>query len=495
MRRREFLSTSAAVSGLAAAPAPDARDNAGRLFAPGRIRTLIISGANNHDWRATTPWLRKLLSDSGRFDVRVTEEPSGLTKAALSPYDLVVLDYNGPRWGEAAEDAVESFVSGGKGLVVVHGASYAFGDMEVLGDRHVRTGIREPAWPAYAKMTGARWTGEEPKTGHGRRHVFRIDITKRDHPITKGLAESYLVSDELYHRFRMTSEVHVLAAAFDDPGIGGTGKTEPLIWSLSYGRGRVFHTALGHDLAALQEPGFVLTFLRGAEWAATRAVTLPAVWPAEQPADPVRVLVVTGGHDHEASFYEVFEDHWHLTVNINPHPIAYNREIAKHYDVLVVYDSIQDLPEKQKEHLRQFVESGKGVVALHHAIVDFWQWPWWYKDVIGGRYLLKPDGGSPASTFLHDQELRVTPVGEHPILKGIPPMHIFDETYKGMWISPGVKVLLRTDHPTSDGPVAWVSPYEKSRVVYIQLGHGRQAHEHPCYRDLVRNAILWSGGR
>ena len=74
-------------------------------------------------------------------------------------------------------------------------------------------------------------------------------------------------------------------------------------------------------------------------------------------------------------------------------------------------------------------------------------------------------------------------------------MHLWDETYKKMWISPKVEVLLKTDNPTSDGPIAWVSPYNKARVVFVQLGHGRTAHLYPPYQQLVRNAILWSAGR
>jgi hypothetical protein len=135
------------------------------------------------------------------------------------------------------------------------------------------------------------------------------------------------------------------------------------------------------------------------------------------------------------------------------------------------------------------------MVVLHHAIADYPAWDWWSREVVGGKYLLKAEGGMPASTFLHDQELFVEPVGSHPILSGINRMHLWDETYKGMWISPNVTVLLRTDNRTSDGPVAWVSPYEKSRVVYIQLGHDQLAHQHPTYQKLVHNAILWSAGR
>ena len=163
--------------------------------------------------------------------------------------------------------------------------------------------------------------------------------------------------------------------------------------------------------------------------------------------------------------------------------------------MLVLYDLTSDITDAEKTHLEDFVEDGKGLVVLHHAIADYQDWEWWYKEVVGGKYLLKPEGNLPASTYKHDEELCVRPVMSHPILSHVGPMHLRDETYKGMWISPEVKVLLKTDNPTSDGPVAWVSPYAKSRVVYIQLGHGETAHRYPTYRTLVQDAIRWSARR
>lgn len=463
-----------------------------KFFHSGQARVLIVSGRNNHDWRTTTPYLRNLLTSTGRFDVRVTEEPAGMTAETLAPYDVIVLDYDGPRWGSASEKALVDFVRGGKGLVAVHAASYSFSGLEVLGDNHVKTGIHEPAWAEYINMIGGTWTEKEPKTGHAPRHVFEVRVTDGGHPITQGIGDSFQVSDELYHNLNMRPGVHVLATAFDNPKNGGTGKQEPVLWTVAYGKGRVFHTTLGHDVAAMQSRGFALTFTRGVEWAALGGVGAAGV--VKQ--DPVRVLLVTGGHDHETSFYSVFDNQKQLAVTVNPHPHAYNANMINNYDVLVLYDMVQSIEDRQAAALKNFVEGGKGVVVLHHAIVDFaTTWPWWYEDVVGGKYFEKAEPGHPASTYLHDQQLTVTAAARHPILNGIPPIQIEDETYKGMWISPKAQVLLRTDHPTSDGPVAWVSPYDKSRVVYIQLGHGRAAHENPMYRRLVNNAILWTAGR
>jgi len=130
--------------------------------------------------------------------------------------------------------------------------------------------------------------------------------------------------------------------------------------------------------------------------------------------------------------------------------------------------------------------------VLHHAIAGLASWPWWTDEVVGGKYFEKPEAGRPASTYKHDEDLYVETVGQHPITRGLGPMHFRDETYKGMWISPRVNVLLRTTNPTSDGPVAWIGPYDKSRVVYIQLGHGRFAHQNPDFQELVHRAILWA---
>jgi hypothetical protein len=467
------------------------------FFQPGKIRVLILSGRNNHDWRATTPSLRKTLVGSGHFDVRVEEEPMGITEATLAAYDVLVLDYDGPRWGEATEKAVEDFVKSGKGLVGIHAASYAFTGLEVLGDNHRPMGLREPPWPEYLKMLGGWWSAGPPKSGHAPRHCFTVKLVDRNHPITEGMKKSFVVSDELYHSLQMSPEAHVLATAFDDPKNGGTGKDEPMIWTVNYGNGRTMYTALGHDVAALEETGFVNTFLRGTEWAATGEVTLPAgTLAAKTETTPLRLLVVTGGHEYPTTFYTVFEGaddlHWDHAVSNHE---AFQNDLRGRYDVLVLYDLSHEISDLEKTHLRAFVEGRKGIVVLHHAIADYPSWEWWYKEVVGGKYFQVPEGNTPASTFKHDEEQCVTVVTEHPITARVGTLHLWDEVYKGMWISPEVKVLLKTDNPLSDGPVAWISPYPRSRVVYIQLGHGETAHLHAGYRTLVQDAIRWSARR
>jgi hypothetical protein len=459
------------------------------------VRTLIFSGQNNHGWRTTTPYLAKLLTGSGRFDVRVEEEPSGVTAATLANYDLIVVDYQGPRWGAGTERAVADFVRSGKGLVVVHGSSYAFSGLDILGPGHVKTGRTEPPWPEWAEMVGGTWAGHPPASFHAPRHLFPVKFADRDHPIARGMSAQFQTLDELYHGMRFLPGARVIATAYDDPAIGGTGKEEPILVTTNFGKGRVFYTALGHEVTGMQEAGFAITFVRGAEWAATGDVTLPPEFPATRAASPVRILLVTGGHTFNPEFYELFVNRPDLDVTVTGHPDVYKSDFRDSTDVLVLYDLMPEMSQPRQNNLRAFLEAGRGLVVLHHAIADFPSWSWWTDEVVGGKYLEHAEPGHPASTYKHDEDLYVTPTGQHPIIRGLGPMHFSDETYKGMVISPKVQVLLRTTNPTSDGPVAWIGPYKKSRVVYIQLGHGRFAHENPDYQELVHRAILWAARR
>lgn len=457
-----------------------------------KIQTLIFSGRNNHEWRLTTPYLKQLLEAGGRFEVRVDEAPAGCTQATLAPFDLLVLDYQGPRWGTGCEQAVEAFVRGGKGLAAVHAAIYAFGGNEILGDRHARTGRREPPWPSYAGMLGGLWVEAPPKSGHGTRHIFQVRTADTDHPVTKGLPASFSQDDELYHRIRMRPEAHVLATAFDSPEMAGTGQDEPILWVVHYGQGRVFQTTLGHDTKAMSSSGFQHTLVGGAEWAATgRVERRPA------PESPLSLLVVTGGHDYDTSFYTLFQNQPDWRWNHRLHRAsaeAFGRDLGK-FDALVLYDMAQDITDQQKKNLLDFAEKGRGIVVLHHALASFQSWPE-YSKLIGGKYFLKPEGDHPASLFQHDVWINVKVADpQHPVTRGIAPFQIYDEVYKNFWVSPGAKVLLTTDHPGSEKAVAWVSPHPRARIVYIQLGHGEPAHTNPRFQRLVSQAIRWAAGR
>jgi len=252
--------------------------------AKSKIRVVIIDGQNNHDWRATTPVMKKALADSGLFTVDVSTSPSQAAFADwridFDKYDVVLSNYNGQSWPEDINRGLEDRLKSGKiALVIVHAANNSFG-----------------GWKEYNRMIGMGWRGNSfgdrltidaqgkevrvpkgqgPGAGHGAYHSFRVTIRDSNHPITKGMPSEWLhAGDELYHGMRGPAEnVHLLATAFDDKKFGGTGENEPMIWTVTYGKGRVFHTPMGHDRNSMLCVGFLTTLLRGTEWAAGDTVT------------------------------------------------------------------------------------------------------------------------------------------------------------------------------------------------------------------------------
>ena len=212
-------------------------------------------------------------------------------------------------------------------------------------------------------------------------------------------------------------------------------------------------------------------------------------------ADAIRVQVTTGGHAHALSFYTLFAEQADLDVTINPHPSAFRRNLRKSVDVLVLYDLDDVMAEGERKNLQTYLESGGGLVVIHHALADNWQWRWWWEEVVGGRYLMGPDGDMKRSQPKEGEVLNVKRVAPHAILDGVGDLKLNDEAYRGMWHSPKSTVLMETDNPNNDRPVVWIGPWQKSRVVAIQLGHGPGAHLDPGYRRLVRNAVLWTAGK
>jgi uncharacterized protein len=264
--------------------------------APARVMILDgESGGAYHRWQVVTPALKKMLDETRLFDVDVvTAPPAGGDFAAFRPafgqYRAIVLNYDAPddRWPAELKDAFDRYMREGGGLVVVHAADNAF-----------------PGWQAYNDMIGiGGWRNRDEKAGphwyvengtlkaettpgsagsHGTRLPFVMTVNDPTHPIMKGLPKRWMhQGDELYASLRGPGRnMMVLATAHSEPSNHGTGRDEPQLLVVQYGRGRVFHTTLGHDVNALSSVDFVTTFQRGTEWAATGAVTqsVPSTFP------------------------------------------------------------------------------------------------------------------------------------------------------------------------------------------------------------------------
>lgn len=213
----------------------------------------------------------------------------------------------------------------------------------------------------------------------------------------------------------------------------------------------------------------------------------------------LRLLVVTGGHEFDRlPFHALFAGLSNMTFRIVEHPRAhewFRPERSGEYDVVVLYDMWREITPEDRAHFVRTTTSGKGVVALHHALAAYPDWED-YAELLGGRYLFAPmqrDGRQyPASSYRHDVRFRVRVADpHHPVTRGVTDYEVLDETYKDYWVAPGVKPLLLTDDPGSTPVVGWAKTNGLSRWVYIQGGHDRHTWEHPAYRQLLEQAIRW----
>ncbi len=192
---------------------------------PGPVRVLVLSGQNNHDWRTTTPQIVAILRGSGRFDVRVTEEPVELTAADFASCDVILSNWNAfgldpaaSVWPEETKKAYLDFVRQGKGHVVVHAGSASF-----------------PDWSEYGRLTLATWKAGQ--TSHGPVHEFPVRVENVRHPVTEGL-EPFSIRDELWNAPGLAEGAEILASSYSAPDQDGTGRWEPAVLAGRFGQGR-----------------------------------------------------------------------------------------------------------------------------------------------------------------------------------------------------------------------------------------------------------------
>lgn len=461
-----LMHTSRAFAGFALLLSQAAAADAAPKPSSPPIRVLILTGGQ-HDWRTSSTTLRRILADTGRFDVRLCESPVGLTSPTLADFDLVIDDVASRSPGRENEEVLAGFLASGKGLLITQGAL-------------ARSQNDHP--PAY-------WPAAPKGESHPRIQFLDVAFPRPEHPIVKGIKGPFKTADSLPPSLVPAPSAEVLATAASQPG----GKEEPVLIASAPGSERVVCLALGHDASAMHEKAFHAVFARAAEWAAIGTVTLPAEpVPSPSKTDQVKALLITGGHDHDAAFYSLFRGYPELDrLPILTSADAFKKDIRGKYDVIIMYNFTRDLDEPARKNLRDFVEAGGGVVVLHHALLNYQTWTWWDVEAVGGSYRLS----NPSSAVKDNQQIYVAPAADHPITAGLAPFHIQDEAYKNLRMSPTIRPLLTTDNPTSDRNLAWVGPLEGSKVVAIQLGHGHSAFEHPSYRALVHNAILWAAGK
>ncbi|MCD7978355.1 MAG: ThuA domain-containing protein [Tannerellaceae bacterium] len=281
-----------------------------------KIKTMIATGQDgSHWWQGGSDAIKMILENSELFTVDIITTPDwdgdmNLFNPDFSKYDLVVINYGGKTWVEQTRKNFEKYVSGGGGVVVVHSSVVPMDD-----------------WKEYNEMIGlGAWNQRDEKVGpyvywqkdrfvydytpgwagyHALQHPFTITHRNPDHPILKGLPEVWdHFKDELYAKLRGPAKnMEILATTYDDPHLAGSGRHEPMLWTVNYGKGKVFVTLMGHagndpELRYSMEcTGFQVTLLRGAEWAATGQVT------QEVPKDFPGPGTITLRKDFKAPFH------------------------------------------------------------------------------------------------------------------------------------------------------------------------------------------------
>ncbi len=257
------------LSGIACLTAPSAPAEAAK------IKVLILSGANNHNWRETTPAIKASLEETGRFTVDVEEKVPDLKPDSFAPYAVILSDFNtfGPdapakTWDEATKKGLIDHLAKGHGLVIVHAGSSVFYD-----------------WPEFQKLACGTWEG---KTSHGQIHINQVTFTDEESPITKGL-QPFWIRDEFWQDVKVAPGAKALASVTPDKAFQGSGKPENILFTTEVGKARGFAIFLGHDAITMKNSAWRCLLQRGTEWAATGKVTIapPKDWPtAREDAEP-----------------------------------------------------------------------------------------------------------------------------------------------------------------------------------------------------------------
>jgi len=463
-------------------------------------KVLIVTGIDypGHKWKLTTPVLQKAISQDPRLIVTVTEKPSFLASPDLFNYDVIVLhfmDWEIPDPGPKARSNLQKFVRDGKGLVIVHFACGAFQD-----------------WPEFRSLAGRSWN---PKLrGHDPHGAFRVNISRPDHPITRGL-ESFDTVDELYTCLAGDRPIELLATAKSKVD----GKDYPMAFVHNYGRGRVFHCPLGHDVRALDTPPVQALFRRGAAWC---AYLPPDFSPYLQrnygknakqtqiSTRPRKIVLIAGAASHDKVAHDwpggvrLLKKCLDSAINVKGirTDIVLNgwpKDAAALKDadaIVLLSDGLKSHPWAKPERLkkiRQLAKKGVGLAFIHYAVTpppgaeeDFLEW-------IGG-YWEKGYSKNPINT------VEVSPgAKKHPICRGWKSFTAKDEFYyqirfrkNDKRLTPVLTAMLPKDKPKRE-ILAWtVERKDGGRGFGFTGGHYHANWQIESFRKMVLNAILWT---
>jgi uncharacterized protein len=225
--------------------------------APDGAKVLLLSGGKrqHHGYRDQALYLSGTLENTGRFQVTICEDASILETPAMSKYDLLIVNADRRddefKFSIGQQEAIFNYVRGGHGYVSIHAADNAAKDWS----------------PTWKEMLGGVFSHFGLPDGKPRKGTYLVKIADTSSPITNGLKD-FNLTDELYYQLQMMPDVQPLAT------IEFQGTAWPVAWTRTFGKGRVFHTVLGHrDFGPekddpLRNPNLGRLIVQGIDWVA-----------------------------------------------------------------------------------------------------------------------------------------------------------------------------------------------------------------------------------
>ncbi len=445
-------------------------------------KVVMVTGIDypGHKWKETAPALAAELRKDPRLKVDVVEKPEFLASEKLRDYQVVVLhfmNWETPDPGEQARQNLARFIREGGGVVAVHFSCGAF-----------------QGWPEFEKIVGRVY---DPKLrGHDPYGAFAVTMTDVDHPIIHGL-KSFTITDELYTCLAGDLPIQVLAEAKSKVD----GKNYAMAFILKYGKGRVFHSPLGHDVGALTNPGAAELFRRGCAWAAGLA-PVPT-------AKAKKIVFLAGKPSHGEGNHEwdknarLVKDCLLQATNIEPLQIeVHDNGWPQNPATLDDADEIVFFADGRETHplaesgrlakIRELAKTGTGLIFLHYSIdppagaqADLMAW-------MGGCY----EAGFSQNPV---NVVKVTPAGNgHPITRGCRGYVAEDEWYFDIRLrenDTNVVPIMTGKLPPRDPKdkvLAWAyTRPDGGRGFGFAGGHYTSNWRQEPFRKMVLNAILW----
>ena len=170
-----------------------------------------------------------------------------------------------------------------------------------------------------------------------------------------------------------------------------------------------------------------------------------------------------------------------INITYTPDPADLNAANLGKYDALMIYANHTKITPEQETALLDFVAGGKGFLPIHSASFCFQNSPA-YIALVGAQFLRHGTGEFTVEIVKPD----------HPVMAGMKPFQVWDETYVHTKHNPDRVVLMERVDAEGREPWTWVRTHGKGRVFYTAYGHDDRVWSNPNFQLLMKNAVRWA---